>query len=298
MNVLITGSNGFVGGWIARELRKNHYVIGSGTKEKSLIQVNRYIPWDISMEKAPDQFMDLKIDVIIHAAASLNKRDDSESLIRTNCLGTHRIYTLAIQKQVKKVIYLSSIPIIGIPNIVPIKENSNINPYTMYHATKAAGEYILNQLERIGIDIIHLRIPSPIGPGMPVKTVVPIFLNQALKDDNITLLGKGTRCQDYIDVRDIAFAIEKIMKKEIPCGIYNLASGKTVSNYELAKMCIAVLRSNSKIVFSKNTDPADSFIWDIDISKLRCAIGTFIQYSIEDSLKDISDAMNSKSHNN
>lgn len=292
MNIFITGSNGFVGGWIAKELMKKHYVIGSGTKAASLVQVDHYIQWDISKEKIPIQFVNLKIDVIIHAAASLDNGDNKETLIQTNCLGTYKIYTLAVQKHVKKVIYLSSIPVTGIPDAIPIKETSCMKPYTMYHATKASGEYILNQLEQIGINTIHLRIPSPIGPGMPIRSIVPIFLSQILKGDHITLLGKGTRCQDYIDARDIAYVIRKIVIKEIPCGIYNLASGKTISNYELAKLCIAILHTDTEIIFSTNDDPCDDFIWDIDISKLKCVIGPFIRYSIEDSLKDIIDTMN------
>lgn len=211
MRILITGSNGFIGRNIAKELDTENYIIGCGTKEKSIIKVDEYIQWDIADRGIPKTLSDMEIDIIVHAAASLDKDDGNENLVKVNCLGTHQVYSLARRIKVKKVIYLSGIPIIGEPKKIPITENADINPGTMYHATKAAGEYILNQLIKDGINVIDLRITSPIGPGMPVKTIVPIFLKQALNGENVMLSGKGNRRQNYIDVRDIGFAVKKII---------------------------------------------------------------------------------------
>ncbi len=291
MKILITGSNGFVGRNIAKELIGGNYIIGCGTKEKSVIEVDDYIQWDIADEEIPKKLSDMKIDIIIHAAASLDRDDGNERLVKVNCMGTHRIYTLARKISVKKVIYLSSIPIIGKPGNFPIKESTEVNPITMYHATKAAGEYILNQLIKDGIHIIHLRITSPVGPGMPVKTIVPIFLNRALNGENIILSGKGNRRQNYIDVRDIGRAVRKLINNSIPDGVYNVASKNTISNYELAEMCTMVTGSASEIVFSNSKDLYDDWVWDVDISKLTKVIGDFNKHSIKESLTDIAGAL-------
>lgn len=291
MKILITGSNGFVGKSIAKELIVGNYIIGCGTKEKSVIEVDDYIQWDISDEEIPKRLSDIKIDIIIHAAASLAKDDGDKRLVKVNCMGTHQIYTLARKISVKKVIYLSSIPIIGVPGKVPIKENSEVNPITMYHATKAAGEYILNQLIKDGIHVINLRITSPIGPGMPIKTIVPIFLEKALNGRNIILSGKGKRQQNYIDVRDIGYAVRKLIDNSISDGVYNIASKDTISNYELAKMCIRITGSASEISFSNSKDLYDDWVWDVDTSKLTKAIGNFNKYGIRESLTDIAGAI-------
>lgn len=291
MKILITGSNGFIGRAIVNELAGEHDIIGCGTKSESAVKVDEYIRWNIADEEIPSGISDMRADAIIHTAASLDKDDRNETLVKTNCLGTHRIYALARRISVKRVIYLSSIPIIGEPLITPIKESAEINPITMYHATKVAGEYILNQLTKEGIDVIHLRIPSPIGPGMPAKTIVPIFLKQAIKGEALILAGKGARQQNYIDVRDIAYVVRKMLDRNISGGVYHAASKETVSNYELARMCIQVTESTSKIKYSSRTDPYDGWTWDIDISKLTEAIGGFNKHSIWESLRDISDTV-------
>lgn len=289
MNILVTGSNGFIGRNIVKELMKNDSVIGCGRRGASLIEIDGYVKWDIASEICPEELYDRDFDVIVHAAASLDKDDKKEELITTNCLGTHRIYALAVRKHVKKVIYLSGLPVVGAPFPTPITEASEIKPVTMYHAAKAAGEFILAQLEKEGIDIINLRIPSPIGPGMPSGTIVPVFLEQALRDKELTLLGRGTRRQNYIDVRDIAFALGRIISKEIPRGIYNVASDETVSNYEMACMCIETANSQSGIRFSPQPDPCDDWAWDTDTSKLKAEIGSFTNHLLRESLKDIAD---------
>lgn len=289
MNILVTGSNGFIGRNIVKELVKKDCVIGCGRKEASQIETGGYVRWDIAGETCPDELYDREFDIIVHAAASLDKDDRKEELITTNCLGAHRIYTLAVRKHVKKVIYLSSLPVVGVPFPTPITESSEIKPMTMYHAAKAAGEFILAQVEKQGIDIMNLRIPSTIGPGMPSGTIVPVFLKQALLGKALTLPGRGTRRQNYIDVRDIAFAVRRIIGGEIPCGTYNLASDETVSNYEMACMCIEAANSESEIRFSPQPDPCDGWAWDTDTSKLKNAIGSFTNHTIRESLKDIAD---------
>lgn len=291
MKILITGSNGFIGRTIAKELSDEHYIIGCGTKNESDVKVDRYVRWDIGDEEIPAEISDMRIDAIIHAAASLDKDDRNKTLIRVNCLGTHRIYALARTISVKKVIYLSSIPVVGKPLIIPIRENAEINPITMYHATKAASEYILNQLVKEGIDVVHLRISSPIGPGMPIKTIVPIFLKQAMNGEDLILSGKGTRQQNYVDVRDIAFVVKRLLDRNSLRGVYNVASKDTLSNYELARMCIQIAGSASQIKYSNKKDFYDGWVWDIDISKLTETIGNFNRHRILESLRDISDTV-------
>lgn len=297
MNILVTGSNGFIGRNIVKELMKNDCVIGCGRKENSLIDINGYVRWDMASETCPDELHDRKFDIIVHAAASLDKDDKKEELIATNCLGTHRVYALAARKHVKKVIYLSSLPVVGVPFPTPITEESAIKPITMYHAAKAAGELILAQLEKEGIDVFNLRIPSPIGPGMPSGTIVPVFLEQAIRGKKLTLLGRGTRRQNYIDVRDIAFAVRRIIRDEVPGGTYNLASDETISNYEIANMCLNVADSKSRICFSAEADPCDNWAWDADISKLKAAIGNFTNHAVRDSLRDIANDIKERLEN-
>ena len=122
MNILVTGSNGFVGRAIIESLKKNHYVIGIGTKNIPTNKVDKYVKWDIAKDKLPESAISEKVDIIIHAAACIDIKDQELELTEVNCLGTQRIFNLAVEKNVEKVFYISSAPVIGTPEFHPISE--------------------------------------------------------------------------------------------------------------------------------------------------------------------------------
>lgn len=288
MNVFITGVNGFIGRYLAKEFHKNgDTVIGCGKQVDNVSEdVDQYFQWDIGHSEIPYELMSVEIDHIIHAAASLDKDDDNIELIYTNCVGTHRIYHLAKEKHVNSVVLLSSIPISGLHCQNTIDEWTSLNPQTMYHATKASQELILKQLNKCGVRYCALRIPSPIGPQQPARTIVPVFVNNAINNIDITISGRGTRRQNYVDVRDIARCIRFLCLHEQAEGVLCLASNETISNYDLAEMCVNLANSKSIIKFSGSEDPCDDDDWKIDSSRLK-KLGFSLNYTIEDTLNDM-----------
>lgn len=284
MNVLVTGSNGLVGSWIVKELKKNHTVIGSGTKEKSTSDVDWYIRWDIGHEDIPASLLRLKIDAVVHAASNKSVNDDDLELSFANLVGTHRVINLCRIQKCKVAILFSGISFIENPHNGKICETGIVNPRTMYLATKAAQELMFQQLERDGIRVVTLRIPSPVAPIMKGRTIFTIFTERAINDEDIVINGRGTRRQNYIDVRDIAQAVERIFCSANAKGVYNMASEVTVSNLELAKKCIEIAGSKSKIIYSGKSDPTDNQIWDIEISKLKEDTGFKQEYKIEQTI--------------
>lgn len=287
MNVLVTGSNGYIGRWIANHLKREHTVIGCGRNDTSLCDVERYVRWDISDFEIPEMTIKLPLDAIVHVAASVTYDDFSESLVMSNCVGTFNITRLAVEKKCKKLIYFSGLPVVGKPKQWPITEQHSINPSTMYHATKAAGENIAMQAIKYGVHTTCLRIPSPVAPDMPVKTILPIFIDRALNNQNIILKGKGTRKQNYLDVRDLCECVELILdSSKNTNGIYNVGGFKAVSNKELAELCIKNTDSKSMIAF-EGVDENDDFDWTTSDVALRNLIGEYQHIDINQTINDV-----------
>lgn len=291
MKILITGSKGFIGHNLADILANGNDVISTGRGPSLSAGPKNYFSWDLAEESVPWEQIPHDLDVIVHVAASLSPNNMDEGLIATNCLGSHRIYQLAKTSNVKRVFYISSVPVIGIPRSLPITEEHPLQPRTMYHVTKLAGEMILDQLLYDGIEVVHLRIPSPIGPGMPVKTILPIFIKNALNGEKINIIGKGGRRQNYLDVRDLANLLCGCLDKEGIAGVYNIAAPETVSNLELAELCIKLTGSMSEIGFLDKEDEAEGQVWDVDTSKAADKLGFCQQYTIQQSIADIANEM-------
>lgn len=289
MNIFITGITGFLGRNIASVLAAGHSVMGCGRAGAPLLEDggSGYVEWDVSRFPWPQEVDGLGIDVIIHAAASLDMDDFSAELVKTNCMGTYNIFRLAVRKKVKQVIYLSSLPVIGKPEGI-ITEDTPADPLTVYHATKAAGEMIIKQTERYGVPCAVFRIPSPVGPGMPGKTFLSVMVRKALGNEPLEIYGKGTRRQNYVDVRDISSAVKKYIESGADgSGTYNLVSDTALSNAEAAELCRKVTNSRSEIRYSENEDRYDGWEYNASAEKLKSVIGVYAEHSFEESVREI-----------
>lgn len=99
MNILLTGSNGFIGNHVAKYLKsQGHYIIGLGRKESATdpFAINEYIQCNLSSEKVSDipSLISTKIDAIIHLAADMRKEPHLVEVITANCVGTQRLLEL------------------------------------------------------------------------------------------------------------------------------------------------------------------------------------------------------------
>lgn len=276
--VLITGSNGFIGKHVCRFFReKGVHITGTGRSDTSHSDADEYIRCDLARDDVGMLTDGRTYDAVIHLATDSRVMPYAVESVTANCSGTQKLLDMCYTHGIKSFIQLSSLPIIGEPKILPIKEDHPIAPPSIYHATKAFQEYLCACAEKFyGLRTVSLRLVSPIGRDMRTQTIFPTFLLHALKNEKITVFGKGTRKQAYIYMPDVSEALYTAAVGEAH-GVFNLAGGILISNYELAKMIVRCTGSSSEIVF-EGEDPMDSFVWDTDISKLENELGFSPRY--------------------
>lgn len=181
---------------------------------------------------------------------------------------------------------MSSLPVIGKPLYHPITEEHPIHPYTVYHITKRTEELLANYAaEYHDLRTASFRISAPIGTGVNRNTIFPTFIRKALNDEDLTLLGKGSRKQNYLYVNDISRCLELALKNDSVKGVYNLTSDMLISNLDLARTIVKVLNSKSKITLN-GEDPADEYIWDASIEKLKKDSGYMPEGDLEDIINE------------
>ena len=292
MNILVTGSNGFIGHNVCRWLRKQGcYVIGVGQRPESHADCDEYIRCDLASQQTDTLLDNLNvdsIDALVHLAADMRHEPHTVQVVGNNCVATQRLLTLCENKKVPVFVQLSSLPVIGhIPTQHPITEAHPINPPTVYHVTKHTQELLADFATRkFGLRTVSFRISSPVGEGVNPKTIFPVFVRKAVQGETITLFGKGNREQTYVHVDDIAQAIYKAILAEKAQGVYNLSSHNRLSNYDLAKKCVEITGSSSQIVFSGDPDPLDNVVWDIVLDKIKNDMGYEPVVSIEEAIAE------------
>jgi UDP-glucose 4-epimerase len=290
MRILVTGSSGFVGGAIAAHLlERGHEVVGLGRRiTKSNRGLCRAIAADLAEPGVADavSLTQPRCDAIVHAAASLDLDPHSPSTSLTNGFGTQQMLELAARWEVSSFVYLSSVPVIGRPRRLPVTEEHPVDPPTAYHASKLYGEHLLAPARAGGTAAIALRLTAPVGPGIPDGRIVSVFVRRALDGEALEVAGRGTRAQDYVDVRDVAGAVEACVARRAT-GLLNVASGRCVSNLELARRCVSVLGSFSEVRLGRESDPDDGMRWQVSIDAARDRIGFEPQYSLDDSIEAV-----------
>ena len=219
MNILVTGASGFVGGAIMSGLKNENNVVGIGRRDLPCCGYD-YHRADISELSSLEEILGIiKPDVIVHSAAAISHDGLDKSLIDTNVRGTANVLNLARMAGCKKIIYISGAPIIGSPTEIPVTEDHEVYPLSVYHLTKYFGEVLFQEAADMRTAI--LRLPSPIGAGMPENKILPVFIRNCLSGLPIKLLGEGRRLQNYINVRDVAVAVRRTIQCDVT-GIFNV----------------------------------------------------------------------------
>lgn len=268
LRVLVTGSSGFIGNALTQSLKRRFEV-------QPLCRRPRNVPEALALDLADASAVSqvagemAPCQVIVHSAAELDMSPHNPEVIKTNALGTQNVLNLA-QRWGAYLIYLSSVQVIGRPLYTPIDEQHPTSPQTTYHATKLLGEHLVSSASNYGVKGVSLRLSAPIGESMPPNRILSVFARRAREHSPLILAGEGSRRQDYVCVGDIVQAVEAAMHKR-PAGVFNIASGTSLSNLELAKLCIACTNSMSQITFS-GTDREEGAVWEVSVARAQAEL--------------------------
>lgn len=283
MRVLLTGATGLIGSAIATRLRSSVEVLCCGRSTSAGVSIEL----DLG-SPAAEQVLDgiPRCDVIVHAAAEIHYGAHQLAVSRVNALGTHQLTALAARWGAGMV-YLSSVPVIGQVLRTPIDESHPVAPRTAYHASKWYGEQLLAVHARSsGLPAVSLRLPAPIGPGLPRGRIASEFVVAAIEGRALRLAGSGGRRQSYLDIRDIAIAVEQSLHSGVT-GMFLIGPERSVANRELAARCGSALGLEVRIEYSGQADPEDDVDWQLDSTAAMRAFGFAPQFTLEQSLIDM-----------
>ncbi len=309
MRVLITGGAGFIGSHLAQYLISNGHSVdvldnlSTGSKaniaELESKSGFRFYEGDIQDTRLVDK-LTRDADMVYHLAAAVGVRLIAENpvqTIETNISGT-QVVLEAANRYRKKILLASSSEVYGKSDSVPFAEDddlvlgsTSVSRWS-YACSKAIDEFLgMAFYHQYALEVIIARFFNTIGPRQTGQygMVVPRFIQQALKNEPLSIYGDGkqTRCFCYVD--DVVEAIVGLMDSESAGHIYNIGTQEEVSIEQLADKVIALSASTSSKTFIPYDiaygRPMEDMMRRVpDIKRIGKAIGWTPKVSLDEAL--------------
>jgi len=269
MKILVTGGAGFVGSHLTELLiAKKHFPIiidnlnsGLYSNIKKFVDSNKakFIKSDIRNLK---KIMDLpKVDAVIHLAAIASVIESINNPIfvnEVNVNGTLNILEFCRKKKIKKLVFTSSAAIYG-DYEKTITETTPTIPISVYGATKLTGElYCKIYSNLFNINITVLRPFNIYGPRQndAYAGVISKFMHKLNENKSPIIFGNGKQTRDFIHVDDVARAFYLALKYATKSfDVFNLATGKSTSINELARIFLMVTNKSKLKPIHKKSIP-------------------------------------------
>jgi UDP-glucuronate decarboxylase len=259
---VVTGCAGFLGSHLVKSLLyKGYYVHGIDNLQtgdmKNLFTVMNNSNFNFSHHDVTQKYT-LVADEFYNAACAASPPKYQANPIHTlrTCIDgvTHALDNALINGA--KVLQFSTSEVYGDPTCEEQSEEywGNVNPIgirSCYDEGKRVAETIMTDYARTrGSDIRIVRIFNTYGPGMQKDDgrVVTNFINQALRNEDITMYGNGLQTRSFCYVDDLIRGIIATMNSKITTPV-NLGNPVPFTMIELAEKIIKKTNSKSKIVY-------------------------------------------------
>jgi len=249
--VIITGGTGFLGVYVARHLLKKKYsVILLDTAPLTAKDLEKKVTVenvDIrDRKKILSIFQKYKPEYVVHAAAALPIHHEREIIMDVNVKGTKNILDAALKSKTKKLVFISSTALYGVPQHLPEKETDPVSPIGNYGESKLLGEQLCLKYNKKGLSVNILRPKTFLGPER--LGVFTLWFEAIYQHKPVFILGKGNNLYQLLEVTDLCHAIEAALITRKKGEIFNVGTGSFDTwNNDLGAL-IKHAKSQSKVV--------------------------------------------------
>jgi dTDP-glucose 4,6-dehydratase len=248
MKLLVTGCCGFIGSNFVNyyfnensdveivNLDAMYYCASQNNVNENIRNSNRYhlVKGNLCSYDLISNVLEIyKIDTVIHFAAQSHVQNSFDNAIQytlDNVVGTHTLLE-ACRKygKIQKFIHISTDEVYGESMLSENEEKKNedsvLCPTNPYAATKAAAELIAKSYyHSFKMPIIITRGNNVYGPNQYPEKLIPRFIQQLLKGEQVTIQGDGSNVRAFLHVNDVCSALKLILEKGKIGEIYNIGS--------------------------------------------------------------------------
>lgn len=241
MKILITGGAGFLGLHLARLFSKKKYQVYlldiADFDKKEYPKNCHFIKADVRNNALMYQYID-GMDFVIHAAAGLPLWKSSD-IMKINVGGTENVLKASLKNKVKRIIYISSTAVYGVPKKHPIYEDDPRIGVGPYGQSKIDAENLCFKYIKKGLNVTIIRPKTFLGTHR--LGVFEILFDWIHDGKKIPVIGNGNNRYELLDVDDLCEA----------CFLFTQKSSKKYNDsFNIGAEKFTTIKGDFKIMFS------------------------------------------------
>lgn len=284
MQVLITGTGGFIG---------RHVVAALRLQGVEVIDVRDLSTHDLLSSDGRSEVMnDLCADTLVHLAwVTDHKTFWTSDLNQAWEKATIDLVSRFFAAGGRRVVATGTCAEYSWKKGGIFSENMALVPHTPYGAAKArTGERLLRLAEENYASVAWGRIFFPFGNGEPTSRLIPSMLRACLEEQPMKC-GPCDTVRDIWDVRNVGASLGALALSDLS-GPINIASGKGVSFEEIGQLIQGITGTNDTIHFGeRQLGQGEPPVIVADTTRLRHELGFKERISLETGLSDYCDSM-------
>lgn len=315
--ILVTGGAGFIGSNFVRvmlEKYPEYHIINvddltyAGNLENlEEVKDNKnhtFIKADIrDRNKIKEIFNKYEITNVVNFAAESHvdrSIEEPEIFLTTNIIGTQILLDMAKEnwkinpedkycreyKPGVKFIQVSTDEVYGeLDEEGLFTETMSLKPNNPYSASKASADMITRAYYiTFGVPMNITRCSNNYGPYQFPEKLIPLMINNCLKDKELPVYGDGMQIRDWLHVVDHCLAIDTIIHKGEDGEIYNIGGNNEKTNIEIIKLIIGVLGKSENLIKYVKDRPGHDKRYAIDNTKITKDLGWEPSYTFEEGI--------------
>jgi dTDP-glucose 4,6-dehydratase len=317
--ILVTGGAGFIGSNFVKLMLEKHpeYKIinidaltyAGNLENLKDIDGNlnyKFIKVDIrDREKIEEIFKNNEITSVVNFAAESHvdrSIDEPEVFLTTNIIGTQVLLDTAKKywkvnpndkycKEYKsgvKFLQVSTDEVYGaLGETGMFVETMPLKPNSPYSASKASADMIVRAYnETFGMPVNITRCSNNYGPYQFPEKLIPLMINNCLKEKDLPVYGDGMQVRDWLHVSDHCSAIDTVLHKGKDGEVYNIGGNNEKANIEIVKLIIGTLDKSEELIKYVKDRPGHDRRYAIDNTKITTELGWEPAYTFEQGMKE------------
>lgn len=301
MKILVTGGAGFIGSNFIKYILSRYPHDKVVNLDKLTYAGNldnlsdvedspnyQFIKGDICDQNLVERVVEDKIDVIVNFAAESHVDRsiyDPKVFVQTNVLGTQVLLESALKFKIEKFIQISTDEVYGTLTEGFFTESSFLLPNSPYSASKASADLLVRSyFKTFSLPAVITRSTNNYGPNQFPEKLIPLFITNALSDQNLPLYGDGLHVRDWLYVVDHCKALDLVLHKGKTGEIYNISGNQEMTNLGITELILKKLNKPKSLIKHVKDRPAHDRRYALDSSKIKKELGWKPDASFEEGL--------------